>query len=301
MTFSTDSSFDSRSFEGVIPGLDDTLARKRGLRMFGTGMHHGPLASTRSLAFVRWGHGWVVLGVMVDFPFRPGHCIFLPPFVRPYVNRQTVAKHGGRYRTRPELGVEMLHILCGVHKNRRFHVVADSACGGRNVLAKQPGHCDLTSRLLLAARLYDTRPERLPGTNGRPRKRGQRLSSPADMLAGRCRRVSLSIDGRSYRSRIADQVARVFAVPDRPLRIVASEAVEGGRGKAALYSTCHEATAEQVIRWYAMRRSVEVTFRDSKQCLGRPAEPWMAERRRRRESGVPEGRSERPATGRGHP
>jgi hypothetical protein len=33
----------------------------------------------------------------------------------------------------------------------------------------------------------------------------------------------------------------------------------------------------------------------------RPAEPWMAERRRLRESECPEGRSERPATGRGQP
>ena len=88
------------------------------------------------------------------------------------------------------------------------------------------------------------------------------------MLQDRCRRIALSIYGRSYRSRITDQVARVFAVPDRPLRVVASEALEGGRGKKALYSTCHEATAEQVIRWYAIRWSVEVFFRDSKQCLG---------------------------------
>lgn len=34
------------------------------------------------------------------------------------------------------------------------------------------------------------------------------------------------------------------------------------------YSTCHEAAAEQVITWYAMRWSVEVTFHDSKQYLG---------------------------------
>jgi len=54
--------------------------------------------------------------------------------------------------------------------------------GGQNVLAKLPGDCDPTSRLLLAARLYDARPERVAGTNGRPRKRGQRLPSPADML-----------------------------------------------------------------------------------------------------------------------
>jgi hypothetical protein len=39
-------------------------------------------------------------------------------------------------------------------------------------------------------------------------------------------------------------------------------------GQEAFYSTCHEATAEQVIAWYAMRWSVEVTFHDSKQHLG---------------------------------
>lgn len=53
----------------------------------------------------------MVIGVIVDFPFRPGHWIFLPLLFRLYVNRQTVAKHGGRSRTRPELGVEMLYIL----------------------------------------------------------------------------------------------------------------------------------------------------------------------------------------------
>lgn len=254
--------------EVVMLGLDDTLARKRGLRMFGTGMHHDPMASTRSLAFVRWGHSWVVLGVIVELPCRPGHWIFLPLLFRLYINRKSAAKHGSPYRTRPELGIEMLRLLCSTHENRRFHVVADSAYGGQNVLARLPGNCDLTSRLLLAARLYEAKPERLPGTNGRPRKRGQRTASPADMLQGRCRRISLSIYGRSYRSRIADQVARVFAVPDRPLRIVASEALDGGRGQEAFYSTCHEASAEQVIRWYAMRWSIEVTFRDSKQCLG---------------------------------
>jgi hypothetical protein len=50
--------------------------------------------------------------------------------------------------------------------------------------------------------------------------------------------------------------------------IVVSEALEGGRGKEAFYSTCHDASAEQVIQWYAMPWSVEVAFRDSKQFLG---------------------------------
>ena len=60
----------------------------------------------------------------------------------------------------------------------------------------------------------------------------------------------------------------MFVAPGRPLRIVAVEATRGGRGQEAFYSTCHDASAEQVIAWYAQRWSIEVTFHDSKQHLG---------------------------------
>ena len=75
----------------------------------------------------------------------------------------------------------------------------------------------------------------------------------------------MDIYGRSETARLADVCARVFAVPDRPLRVVAVEAIKGGRGQEAFYSTCHEATAEQVIGWYW---SIEVSNHDSKQSLG---------------------------------
>jgi hypothetical protein len=131
-----------------------------------------------------------------------------------------------------------------------------------------PENCDLTSRLVKDARLHDAPPPRKPGTKGRPRKRGKRLPTPRQMLAGRCRRVSLDIYGRTEKARLADTVARVYAAPERPLRVVAVEALRGGRGQEVFYSTCHDATAEEVIAWYAMRWSIEVTFHDSKQHLG---------------------------------
>jgi SRSO17 transposase len=252
----------------VLLSLDDTLARKRGLKVFGVGMHHDPLLSTRKTALMNWGHSWVVLCVIVELPFRPGHYFSLPILFRLYVNKKTATTKRLRYRTRPELAVEMLAALCKRHENRRFHVVADSAYGGRSVLAHLPENCDLTSRLDLDARLYDPPPVRKPGTNGRPRKRGQRLSTPRQMLEQRTRRLTLSIYGRRDRSRVADQVARVHAVPDRPLRIVAVEPLTGGRKMQAFYSTCHQATAEQVLTWYARRWSIEQTFHDAKGHLG---------------------------------
>jgi len=254
--------------EVVMLGIDDTLARKRGLKMFGCGMHHDPLLSSRSKAVMNWGHSWVVLGVIVELPFRPAHCFCLPILFRLYLNKAKAQKHRRVYRTRPELAVDLLATLCKHRENLRFHAIADSAYGGQSVLNHLPENCDLTSRLLLDARLYDAPPARKPGTKGRPRKRGDRLPAPRQMLDGRCRRVVFGIYGRTETARLADCVARVHKAPEQPLRVVAVEPLTGGRNRQAFYSTCHDATAEQVIAWYASRWSIEVAFHDSKQHLG---------------------------------
>lgn len=254
--------------EVVMLGVDDTLCRKRGTKMFGTGMHHDPLISSRGKAITNWGHSWVVLGVIVELPFRPGHYYCLPLLFRLYLNKKSAAKYRRAYRTRPELAVELLGVLCNHRKTRRFHAVADSAYGGQSVLCFLPANCDLTSRLTKNARLYAAPPTRKAGTKGRPRKRGDLLPTPVQMLAGRCRHVTLNIYGRSQTARIADQQARVHAAPERPLRIVAVEAIKGGRGQEAFYSTCCDALPEQIIAWYAMRWSIEVANHDSKQHLG---------------------------------
>lgn len=252
----------------VMLALDDTLARKRGLKVYGVGMHHDPLISTRKVARVNWGHSWVVLSVIVRFPFCADQCVALPILFRLYVNKQTVAKKGGWYRTRPELAMETLYTLCRAYENRRFHVVADSTYGGQSVLGDLPANCDLTSRLDLDARLYDAVPTRKPGTNGRPRKRGALLPTPRQMLTTRAKRLTLDIYGRRDKVRMTDCVARVHAVPDRPLRVVAVEPLTGGRRVQGFYSTCHEATPEQVLTWYAMRWSIEMAFQNSKTHLG---------------------------------
>lgn len=258
----------------VMLGVDDTLARKRGLKMFGVGMHHDPLLSSRKTAITNWGPSWVVLSVIVKLPFCDQRYFALPILFRLYLNQKSAAKHRRVHRTRPQLAVEMLDVLCSAHEHRRFHAVADSTYGGQSVLNQLPDNCDLTSRLSLDARLYDAPPVHRPGTprkNGRPRQRGDRLPAPRQMLnprKHRARRVTLNLYGRTDRVRLIDTEARVYAAPKRPLRVVAVEPLSGGRPVQAFYSTCHDASAEQVLTWYAMRWSVEVTFHDSKQHLG---------------------------------
>ena len=252
----------------IFLALDDTLARKRGLKVFGAGMHHDPLLSSRGMAITNWGHSWVVLGVVVRLPLWPERAFCLPILFRLYLNHDASKRARRAYRTRPELAVEMLDSLCNQRKNKCFHVLADSAYGGQSVLRRLPINCDLTSRLVLNARLFDVPPTRQPGTNGRPRKRGARLATPAEMLQERTARLTLNVYGRRDRVRAATRLACVYAAPSRPLRIVAVEPLTGGRQEQAFYSTCSSATATQVLTWYALRWSIEVAFHDSKQHLG---------------------------------
>jgi hypothetical protein len=252
----------------VLLAVDDTLARKRGLKVFGAGMHHDPLLSCRKTAVTNWGHCWVVLGVVLRPPLCGGRWFCLPVLFRLYVPKKTAERKGLPYKTKPELAVEMLAVLCGRHPGRRFHAVCDSAYGGKSVLLKLPGNCDLTSRLKMDARLYDAPVNRRSRKGGRPRKRGERLATPAEMLAGRCRRLTLDIYGRNDKSRVRECVARCHAAPARPLRVVAVEPLTGGRKPQAFYSTCPDDTAESVLTRYACRWSMEVANHDAKGQLG---------------------------------
>ena len=49
--------------------VDDTLCRKRGLTLYGAGMHYDPLISSRAKPLVSWGHDWVVLCLIIVKPF----------------------------------------------------------------------------------------------------------------------------------------------------------------------------------------------------------------------------------------
>ncbi len=83
--------------------LDDTLARKRGRKVFGAGMHHDPLLSSRKTAVVNYGHSWVVLGVLVRLPSCAQRWFCLPILFRLVLNKKGAAKHRLRYRSRPAM------------------------------------------------------------------------------------------------------------------------------------------------------------------------------------------------------
>ena len=94
------------------------------------------------------------------------------------------------------------------------------------------------------------------------------LPRPEQMLDARARRVTLSMYGRKDQVRVAEAVARVHEVPARPLKVVVTEALRGGRGRQAFFSTRPEQAATTVLREFTGRWSIEESNQGSKQQLG---------------------------------
>ena len=74
--------------------VDDTLCRKRGLTLYGAGMHYDPLISSRAKSLVSWGHDWVVLTLIVAFPAWAPSKVFALPIAMPPVPQPPRADQG---------------------------------------------------------------------------------------------------------------------------------------------------------------------------------------------------------------
>lgn len=268
----------------LLAVVDDTLARKTGKHIWGANMHHDPLHwLPNALAF---GHNWVVLALVIEVPLvhRP---VAVPVLWRLYRSCKTRAgktRRGRRerkcvgaaskaeYRKRPELAVEMLHILRqALGPERTLRVLGDSAYGGKSVTRHLPANTTLISRLPMNAALYDFAPPRRPGQNGAPRKKGQRLPSPKDMAARKSgwHTATVHLYGKDVKVRYKSAVVLWYnSTGTKPVRIVLVRDPKGRRKDDCFFSTDPQMTPKAIIEAYARRWSLEVAFRDTKQLLG---------------------------------
>jgi hypothetical protein len=255
--------------------------------------HHDPLRSTPTRPVFSFGHSWVVLSIVVPLPFV-SHRRFAVPFMfRLYRKKRKTRPPGrpkgeakstgdatpGEYRTRPELAVEMLGIASRWLEGRRFRVVGDSEYSGRSVSRELPETADLVGRMVMNAALYDQPPAPKPGRSGRPRKKGERLPTPAELAKSRKVRwakTRADIYGKSVRVwfKSADALWYCVCAPagnsagTRLLWIVVVRDPSGRRHDDCFFTTDLSMTPTEIIETIAKRWALEVTFRDVKQSLG---------------------------------
>ncbi len=274
----------------ILLVVDDSLCRKRGLNLFGAGMHHDPLISSRALKLVSWGHDWVVLGLVVRLPaWAPTKVFCLPIAFRLYCNRQgnrkarkkndTRSHKGGKgsavlpsaHRTRPQLAIELLGLISRQFPERRFMLVADSLYGGKSVLRNLPANIDLISSVHPGGALYEPAPPRQPGKRGAGRKKGPRLPSLQEWAKDGTRWQQHTFDQYGLHATLQIKTRQGLyytAGKDRLLTFVLTRDTTGQRPARIFYCTRLDWLPAEILTVYACRWSIEVTFENTKQLLG---------------------------------
>ncbi len=257
---------------GLRVAVDDTVFRRSGRKVHGAGWQHDGSSPARDK--VSYGCCFVVVALLVRLPFCSRE-VALPVLAR--------LRLPGRYRRdrrhpdaslgpgTVEIAAALVTRLALAFPGRPLHVVADAAYHGP-ALRALPASVTWTCRIPRTAVLYGLAPRRT-GRRGRPRTRGERLGTPADLAAAAADwHPAAAVTYRGRRDTM--QVTEVTCLwhgswHTRTVRLILARNPGTTAGyDLALVTTDLHAPPAALLNRYAARWAIEQAFTDARTVLG---------------------------------
>jgi hypothetical protein len=251
---------------------DDTVDGHPGRSVYGKARHRDPVRSTHAYTAWRYGHKWVVLAVLVRFPFAARRWA-LPVLIDLYRTPEVSRAEGRPHRTPAQLVCRLLRVLLARFPGRTFVFAGDSSYGTHEVARFCHRHRDrltLVSKCHPDANLF-TPPPPYRGI-GRPRVKGDRLPKPRQ-AAATARRTRLTVawyGGGTRRVETASGTGHWYKAGAGlvPIRWVFVHDATGTHRDEYLLTTAPGLSPGQVVATYCGRWNIETTFQESRSCLG---------------------------------
>jgi hypothetical protein len=259
----------------LVMGLDDTLERRWGRKIAARGIYRDPVRSSHSHVVKASGLRW--LSVLLLVPIAWAGRVWALPFLTSLCpSERYYHQYGRRHQPLTERAQRLLRLVQRWLPGRTLVVVADSGFAALQLLAAVASDTlSVVTRLRLDAALYEPAPERAAGRLGRPRKKGQRLATLAQVAADPATQWQRFTVTRWYGEvnrtiEIASATAVWFhyGMPPVALRWVLIRDPENRFKTQALLCTHREAEATAIVHWFVQRWSIEVTFEEARAHLG---------------------------------
>lgn len=253
---------------------DDTVDEHRGKKVYGKACHRDAVRSTHSFTAYRWGHKWVVLAILVKFPFAQ-RLWALPILVALYRSKEWNRKHGDRHKTPSELMRQMLAVLIRWFPQRKFVFAGDGGYGTHELARFAHRHrsrLTLVSRFYPDANLYAPPPVAGRKSKGRPRKKGRKLASP-EAVVKKSLRKRLTVawyGGGTRRIEVVSGTGHWYKAGEGlvPIRWVFVHDLTGTHRDEYFFTTDVAMTAQRIVETFTGRWSIETTFQEMRAYLG---------------------------------
>jgi hypothetical protein len=251
---------------------DDTVDGHKGKHVYGKARHRDPVRSTHSFTAWRYGHKWVVLAILVKFPFanrRWALPILVDLYRTPELNKHEKRPH----RTPAQLMCRLLRLLLIRFPERTFIFVGDAGYGTHQLARfchRHRNRLTLISKFHPDANLFD-RPKPHRG-KGRPPIKGRRRRKPRQAVA-KTKRKPLTVDwygGGTRQVGVVTQSAHWYKSGQGlvPVRWVFVADRTGTHRDEYFFATDPSLSASVIIGLYCGRWNIETTFQELRSCLG---------------------------------
>lgn len=255
----------------IVLAGDDTAIAHPGPHVYGKARHRDPVRSSHASTAWRYGHKWVVLAVLVRFPFAT-RAWALPVLVALYQSEEADRGQGHRHRTPAQHMIRLLALMLRWFPGRRFVFVGDSAYGTHEVARFVDRHrkrLGLVSKLHPKANLFE--PPVYSG-KGRPPVKGARVPKPCEAVAAarRYRRLTVGWYGGGTRKVEALTGTGHWSKSGKGLVSIRWAFVrdrEGTHRDEYVYTTDPGLSVERIIGYYTGRWNIETTFEETRSCL----------------------------------
>ncbi len=261
----------------IVIAIDDTIERRRGAKIKAKGIYRDPVRSSHGHFVKASGLRWLSLMLLVPVPWAKR--VWALPFLTVLAPSERYYK--GKVRAHKKLTDWARQALLQVRRwlpKRRLVVVADSSFAVLELLERMQrlkSPICMVTRFRLDAALYAPAPERKPGQNGRPRKKGARLPTLEQVLQDQ-KMVwqPVTIEDWYGEGRREVEIVSGTAVwfhngkPPLPIRWVLIRDPKGKFKPQALLCTDQEAGPVQILQWFVLRWQEEVTLREVRTHLG---------------------------------
>ena len=252
---------------------DDTVDGHKGKKVWGKARHRDAVRSSHSYTAWRYGHRWVVLSVLVRFPFTQRHWA-LPVLVDLYLSAELNQLRGRPHRTPAQLMCRLLRLMLWWFPRRRFVFIGDSGYGSHEVarfVYRHRQQLSLVSKFHPQANLYESPPP-YQG-QGRPRVKGKALAKPSEVVGQKRKRRRLRVDWYGGGTR---QVAVVSGKGQWyksgqglvPVLWVFVEDRSGTHREEYFFTTDLSLSLVALISRYTSRWNIETTFQEMRAHLG---------------------------------
>ncbi len=266
----------------VVVGIDETIERRRGSKIAARGIYRDPVRSSDSFFVKTSGLRWISMMLLTPIPWAQR--VWALPFLTVLAPSARYHEHRRKkHKTITDWARQMLRQLHRWLPGRALVVVADGSYAVLEFLANvvRLPHLTVVTRMRLDAALYDPAPRREAGKKGRPAIKGKRQPTLAQRLTDQktvWQTSSVSWYGGITRSvELATGTALWYhaGIPPVPMRWVLIRDPQGRFASQAVLCTDQNADPVQILHWFVMRWTLEVTFHEVRTHLGVETQrPW---------------------------